>query len=128
MCNLIGYVKEYGNESFKERPFGAVDALVLSQLSYLHWNYVVPVLNSEEEMASRDLKKAECGMALKNFDVSSNCSQKMRKLFENSGFDKLNRRLLYEVSKSIRFADIEISDFDEESDSESNKQFCGIKV
>lgn len=126
MCNLIGYVKEYGNESFKERPFGAVDALVLSQLSYLHWNYAILELNSKEETDGKESQKSDRGVALKNFDVSSNCPQKMRKLFENSGFDKSNRRLLYEVSKSRRFADIEIKDYDEESDSESNKQFCGM--
>lgn len=40
--NLVQYLKEYGQKSFQEAPFTEVDALVLSQLSYLKMDGIVP--------------------------------------------------------------------------------------
>lgn len=36
--NILGYVEQFGNESFEERPFNNVDAVILSQLSYLNFD------------------------------------------------------------------------------------------
>ena len=41
-ANLIRYLKEYGKKSFREVPFSEVDALVLSELSYLKMDGIVP--------------------------------------------------------------------------------------
>ena len=35
--NITSYVKKYGNESFDERPFSNVDALIMAQMGYLNW-------------------------------------------------------------------------------------------
>ncbi len=41
MCNIIGYLREHGHETFAERSFCATDALILSQLSYIDWEGIV---------------------------------------------------------------------------------------
>ena len=40
--NLMNYLREYRNKSFKEHPFSEVDALLLSTLSYLKMDGIVP--------------------------------------------------------------------------------------
>ena len=36
--NIISYVDQFGNQSFKDRPFSDIDAVILSQLSYLNFD------------------------------------------------------------------------------------------
>ncbi|MCR5332500.1 MAG: DUF2974 domain-containing protein [Bacilli bacterium] len=36
--NLLNYIESFGNETFEERPFNNVDAVILSQLSYLNFD------------------------------------------------------------------------------------------
>lgn len=40
--NIIGYVKKFGDRTFKESPFNEVDALILSELSYINFDLAVP--------------------------------------------------------------------------------------
>ena len=35
--NIVSYIREFGHQSFDERPFCEVDSLILSQLSYLNY-------------------------------------------------------------------------------------------
>ena len=41
MANTYDFIKEYGRESFKEKPFGDADNLVMCQISYLPFERVV---------------------------------------------------------------------------------------
>ena len=49
MNNIIDYIREYKDITFKEHPFNEVDALVLSQFSYLKWEHVIPRLQDNDE-------------------------------------------------------------------------------
>ena len=40
--NIIGYVKKFGEKSFKEFPFNEVDALIFSELSYINFDLAIP--------------------------------------------------------------------------------------
>ena len=40
--NIIGYVKKFGDKTFKEMPFNEVDALILSELSYINFDLIKP--------------------------------------------------------------------------------------
>ena len=40
--DIIGYVQEYGSQTFEQRPFCEVDALIISQFSYMKWDRIVP--------------------------------------------------------------------------------------
>ncbi|MCQ2792132.1 MAG: DUF2974 domain-containing protein [Bacilli bacterium] len=39
--NIIGYIKKYGNLSFQEKPLNNVDALILTTLTYLHFELMI---------------------------------------------------------------------------------------
>lgn len=47
MRNLYFYVKTYGTKSFQEFPFNEVDSLLLSQLSYLNLDLVIPKIQEK---------------------------------------------------------------------------------
>ena len=40
--NIIGFVKRFGDKTFKEMPFNEVDALILSELSYINFDLATP--------------------------------------------------------------------------------------
>lgn len=42
MGNIIDYLKEYSGKTFRQHPFTAVDALLLSQISYMKLEGIVP--------------------------------------------------------------------------------------
>ena len=42
MGTILDYLREYGDYSFEEKPFSDVDSLVISQLSYLKFDGIVP--------------------------------------------------------------------------------------
>ena len=54
MNSLAEYVKNYGNKSFEESPFNEVDALVLSQLSYVDFSAIVCKFDSDVEITLKD--------------------------------------------------------------------------
>ena len=43
--NINGYIKKYGNKSYKEMPFNSIDALILSQLCYMNLDKCGPTIN-----------------------------------------------------------------------------------
>lgn len=45
MSNIINYIQEYGKYTFEQEPLCEVDALVLSQLTYLNYSRFVPGLD-----------------------------------------------------------------------------------
>lgn len=54
MNSLAEYVKNYGNKSFEESPFNEVDALVLSQLSYVDFSAIVCKFDSDVEITLKN--------------------------------------------------------------------------
>lgn len=54
MNSLAEYVKNYGGKSFEESPFNEVDALVLSQLSYVDFSAIVCKFDSDVEITLKD--------------------------------------------------------------------------
>ncbi|MDE7385109.1 MAG: hypothetical protein K2M84_05060, partial [Anaeroplasmataceae bacterium] len=45
MKNILYYVKKFGNRSFEEFPLNEVDGLILSQISYLNLDSVLPTID-----------------------------------------------------------------------------------
>src|SRR5690554_5339119 len=52
VSNMTDYVRQYGSDLLTDRPFCAVDALVLSQAAYVRWDGRVPPPGAEEEPVS----------------------------------------------------------------------------
>ena len=42
MANIVDYLKWRGDVSLVESPFNEIDALILSELSYIHFDDLVP--------------------------------------------------------------------------------------
>ena len=40
--NIIGYVKRFGDQTFKELPFNEIDALIFAELAYINFDTVIP--------------------------------------------------------------------------------------
>ncbi|MGM9813669.1 MAG: Mbeg1-like protein [Candidatus Enteromonas sp.] len=44
--NINGYIRQYGKQTFEELPFNEVDALILSELSYINFHLVSPTTDN----------------------------------------------------------------------------------
>ncbi len=54
MGNITSYLKWRGDLTFQEHPFGHVDNLVLSVLSYFHFDGIVPAVGERKAIALHD--------------------------------------------------------------------------
>lgn len=110
MKNIVDYAKtEF--RSFADKPFGPVDSLILSQLSYIHFEDVVPGL----ETNAAPVRLADC-----------NHAECFKTMFHYVRDAASTLRLLQAAAASPRFRDIHaclyVSDFDPEND----KQFSAL--
>lgn len=110
MKNIVSYAEEM-MLGFEEKPFSAVDSLVLSQLSYLHFEGIV--YGPAGFMKKVKLKDA---LHAENFP----------KLLKNVLYPQNNRELLYRLAISPRFRNIELSHYVNEFDEASEKQFAAL--
>jgi hypothetical protein len=110
MENIIDYVENNLNGMAKQ-PFGAVDSLVLSKLSYFRFNGIVPGPEKKRKpIRIADLLKAELFSAMLS-DVPAL---------------EQNRRLLFALAASPRFRDIQMNCYAEKSDPVAEKQFSAV--
>lgn len=117
MGNIIDYVREFGDKSFKERPLDEVDALVLSQFIYLKWEHIIPRLKDNSE----------------NMSISRMCSDiKERGLegevFMDERYRQDNMALLDAMVTSVRFGDLSCNYLYDDIDKEAETQFFAFTV
>lgn len=105
--NIVGYVKKYGGESFRERHLGEADSLVFSELSYLDFSGCLDL--SPPERTLREL-------ALSHADA----------LVRGTLFPKKNKRLLDAVAKSRRFGRVRAGRFREYNSEEEEVRFAAV--
>ena len=111
MKNIIDYIGAYGGHTFEDMPFNRVDALILSQFSYLKLAGFVPFDGSYEnsvtieEIAKRD-------------DVSA--------LFSDERYAKNNSDLFYAMAASARFSHVRLSNFIDLKSSRWEMQFSAL--
>ena len=108
MSDIFDYLKWRGDLSFEQDSFNAVDALILSRLSYLPFEDVVP-------------KSFGHGVSLQFAALAFSPS-------DNGGdvLWKLDPDLLKSAAASARFANIKLSGYLSERDYESKMQFCAV--
>ena len=114
MANVIDYVKWRGDISFGESPLNAIDALIFSELSYLHFdNFVPPSLTGKgvplsilsEKFFANHVDKSSVGAILPT-----------EKMLE----------LLKLCAKSRRFSHAHVKGFINEIDIKEQKQFSAM--
>ena len=49
MGNIIDYIKDFQSVDFNDKPFEAVDGIVLACFSYLDFGKIVPSIHDESE-------------------------------------------------------------------------------
>ena len=111
MRNIVSYLEEYGHLSFAELPFNEVDALVLSQFSYLKWKGLVPKPSyTKEAISLKEMKET--------MDETV--------VFSDERYEKNNRLLFARLSESKRFAGMSCNYFTDIINEFVETQFCAI--
>lgn len=113
MNNVFGYLKQFGSFNFKQRPFGEVDSLILSQFSYLKVDGMVPALK-------------ENAAAVTLTDLSEHPDREQ--LFADERYAENNRRLFDLMCKSVRFRNMEINDYVNIVDEQIETQFSAMLI
>jgi len=111
MGNVIDYIREYGQYSFRERPFSDEDSLILAQFSYLKLENMTVL--SEKEGAFVTPEEIE-GSGEKD------------KILDGVFFPEENRALLKEMSMSRRFRKMKIGNCESYTDSQESAQFFAV--
>lgn len=110
MGNIIDYVRSE-MRTLREKPFCAVDSLVLSQFTYINFTGLVPgIFDDKPSVRICDLLKAEYFESL--FSLLHNVES--------------NRDLLIALGMSPRFRDIGMNYFADEADPEVQMQFAAV--
>ena len=111
MRNIVSYLEEYGHLTFDVMPFSEVDALVLSQFSYLKWNGLVP-------------KPSHAKEAISLADMKETMDETV--VFSDERYEKENRLLFFHLTESKRFAGMSCNYFADIINEEVETQFCAI--
>ena len=111
MGNIISYLEKYGDKSFSEMPFNEVDALVLSQFSYLKFDGVIPRLTDNQNAVSMAQMLANMDDAL---------------VFADERYEKNNRLLWEGMIGGKRFATMCCNYYANIINEDVETQFCAM--
>jgi hypothetical protein len=111
MANIIDYANEAARKSFFEDPFNPLDSLLLSQLSYVRFDGIVP-----------DVREKGSSISLK--DILGHATS--RDIFQSVVESRSNEKLFIVAAHSQRFGGIRLNFFSNEIDADSEKQFAAV--
>lgn len=114
MSNITEYIEEYKNIDFAESPFNEVDALVLSQLSYVDFSAIVCKFDSDVEISLEEA--AHLYFSLHNED----------ELKENISIVYKACMLLEQCARTKRYRDIKLLKYADNVNDKIDKQFSAI--
>lgn len=113
MANIIDYILWRGDLPVAQVPLGEVDALILSYLSYMPMDGIVPGEDGGEPVTLRDAMIAMLGLSER----------------ENSPLAysvKDDRKLLAALAQSVRFGTMRLCAFVNRVDGEAEEQFSAV--
>ncbi len=111
--NLTHYINTFGNKTLKQRPFNDVDALIMSQLSYLNFDLVAPSINDSELPMIK----------IKDLPIN-----RIKELVSNELTSKQNGPFLLALITSVRYKNIGIQYVLNEKDYVNEKQIFAITL
>lgn len=111
MATILEYLKKYGDYSLEEKPFCDVDSLVLSQLSYLKFDGIVP--GPEGNGASVSMK-----------DIAAHADYD--KLYADERYRKDNTALFTGILNSRRFGKMRLWNYVNLIEPERESQFSAV--
>lgn len=111
--NIIEYVEKNGIYDFSQVPFGEVDSLVISQLSYLKFEGIVPGPSENKDgIVLSDIVKSE----------------KYDSIYHDERYREINSRFFNALCKSIRFGRLILNNFLDVIDGSLDIQFSAMTV
>lgn len=114
MANIIDYVKWRGDISFSESPLNVIDALIFSELSYVHFDDLVPasvvakgipLSTLSQKFFSLHYDRNKIGLILPTDEIHT---------------------LFKLAAGSRRFSGVTVKGFINEVDAKTEKQFCAM--
>lgn len=108
---ILTYLKEFGDKSFQEMPFGDVDALVLCQFVYLKFDGLVP-----------DVNRNVAPVSLQELARHS----ERERLFSDERYEKVNRELFDGMVSSRRYGDLSLNAYVNLIEPEWETQFSAV--
>lgn len=111
MGTILDYLREYGDYSFEEKPFSDVDSLVISQLSYLKFDGIVPGPGEGRGPVSLPEIAAHA-----DYDH----------LYADERYRKDNTALFLGVLKSRRFGQMRMWNYVNQIEPEQESQFSAV--
>lgn len=111
MGTILDYLREYGDYSLEEKPFGEVDSLVISQLSYLKFDGIVP--GPGEGCAPVSIAQIA---AHRDYDH----------LYGDERYRKDNTALFSGVLKSRRFGEMKLWNYVNQIEPAQESQFSAV--
>lgn len=114
MANLLDYISWRGDLSFSKSPFNKLDALILSQITYILWDDVAPE-KFKEPVPLKQLAK--------NFRKLPDFEER-----QNIGFliNERTTELMFEAADSDRFKDVKVCGFRNIFSEKNVEQFAAI--
>ena len=108
---VLEYLENFGSKTFKRLPFGEVDALILSQFSYLKFDGIVPTPGDEPSFITiKDIKS----------------HPRFNDLFTDKRYEKPNRKLFSLMADSVRFGDLKLTSYVNIVGDEREIQFSAV--
>lgn len=108
--NINGYVKKFGNKTFKQWPFNDVDALVLSELSYINLDLLFDEHKEKIVLKDIDVDKLE------------------KEVFYDSADARYNKTMLKYMVKSKRFSHLAIKNAERRFSIKDINQFFAVTI
>lgn len=109
--NITEYAKKNGVHTIENMPFNSVDSLILSQLSYLKFEGMIPTVDEN----SSGITLAEIA---KRSDID--------KLYRDERYRDINTGLFDAASASKRFGNVKLRDFIDIVDPDNEIQFSAV--
>ena len=116
---ILEYLEKFGNKTFKRLPFGEVDALILSQFSYLKFDGIVP---SPGDLSSENDSEPGSFISLSEIKLSPDFD----KLFADTRYEKPNRALFENMLSGERFGELKLNYYVNIVDPAQNIQFSAV--
>jgi hypothetical protein len=110
MANIIDYVEEIGKFDLLEAPFNSVDSLILSQLSYVRLDGLIPGVSAQEPVCITEL------LDIPNFED----------MFWDVRDSESNRKLFIATATSRRFCNTRLNYYVNNINNDIGKQFSAV--
>ncbi|MDE6408532.1 MAG: DUF2974 domain-containing protein, partial [Anaeroplasmataceae bacterium] len=108
---ILYYVKRFGNRTFEDFSFNEIDGLILSQISYMNLDFVLPTIDDTMEDVS----------LLEVLD-----QEHLKVACENTLDRKNNYKLIKLLQKTKRYEGLHMNYFSNQFNVEEVEQFCAM--